>query len=287
MYLRGLCFVLCLLIFVGGPSPKSSIADEGRPGPTIELSAEYVGRAAVDRWSDSFSVNHYAAEIEWLVALFEYHHLRYDWRSRLDEGDPWVSLERIKPGVQYLHRFDEQWGFWPKIVAVSGYEDSPSSRSLTWNPQLIGFYHANPRATLYFGAGSLYHPVGPVYYPVLGVALIAVDEGRFSGALGFPETVARYRIDDRLALKADFNWEIRFYQLADDNPNAPDGYLRTEDRVPGLYLEYTTANGLTVSPGVRWHLGRSITLYDDRERKIESSRVRGAWSAIVTMEYTF
>jgi hypothetical protein len=280
-------FLLIFLLIISGPLLGAVFADEGRPRPSLDLSAEYVGRAAVDRGDDSFAVTHSAARLEWLVALFEYHHLRYDWRVRDGETEPWGSLERLKPGLQYLYRYDEQWGVWPKVVAISGYEDSPSSRSWTWNPQLIGFYQARPHATVYFGAGSLYHPVDPVYYPVLGLALNPRNERGLSGAIGFPETVARYRFAEHIAVKMDFGWKIRSYRLDDDNPRAPAGYLRTEDRVPGLHVEYTTTRGVTFSPGVRWHLGRSVTLYDERERKIESSNVRSAWSAVFQVKYVF
>ncbi len=269
------------------PAPAES-SDETHPAPSLMISTEYTGRAALRRADDSFAFTAYTFDFEWLVALFEYDHRRYDWRTRGAADDaPWRTLNVLAPGVQYYRTIGEHGGVWAKVRARASYESTLGSRSWTWNPQVLGFRSAWGRWTLYGGAGALYHPVDPVYYPVLGLATTPEDGHGFAGAVGFPETMARYRFNERYAVKADFHWSIRIHELDRDNARAPAGFVRMVDRTPGLYLEYSPTRALTISPGVRRRMGRSITLYDDDQDKLESSRVRGAWTAIVNVEYTF
>ncbi len=276
--------VAILLCRTTGLGAAEAAADSAR----LDLSSEYVGRATVKNLDASAALTAHRVEWEWLFLLFAYDHFRYDWRTRAEtDAAPWGSLHRVAPGLQYLQALQDSWGVWIKAIGIAGFEDSVAARSWTAHPQVLFFNHVTDGPTLYAGAGTLYHSVDSVFYPIMGVAWTSPTGLGFSGALGFPETLIRYRFNERYAVKADFEWDIHLYRLADDNARAPGGFLRTEDRIPGLYFEYRPTRGLTLSPGVRWHLGRSVTLYDRDEDKIRSSRVDGAWSAIMNVEYRF
>ncbi|WP_290648948.1 hypothetical protein [Aquisalimonas sp.] len=171
------------------------------------------------------------------------------------------ALTRVAPGLQHYGELADHWGLWLKIVTIAGFDDRISSRSWTYNPRIIGVHTPHEKLTLYAGTGPLYHPVDSTLYPVLGVAWNMDAQGGLSGALGFPETMLRFRLNEHLAVKANFKSDIRVYRLADDNTLAPGGYTRMEDLKPGLHLEYFPTESLQVSTGIRRFVGRSLTFF--------------------------
>jgi len=124
--------------------------------------------------------------------------------TRFRRVDPWKTLTRIAPGLQYYHEFNDKWGVWPQFAAISGFENEDSLRSWTYNPQCVGFYMHNQQMIIYGGIGMLYHSVDSEIYPMLGVAWNMDSKTGLSSALGFPETMMRYGFDKRLALIMDF-----------------------------------------------------------------------------------
>lgn len=92
-----------------------------------------------------------------------------------------------------------------------------------------------------------------------------------SGALGFPEAMLRYGFNERVALKMDFQWDIRFYHLAEDNNLTSKGYVKIENLIPDLQIEYEPIKGLTFYFGVRRYFGRKLTVFDYEENELTSN----------------
>ncbi|MCI5122839.1 MAG: hypothetical protein D3908_16960, partial [Candidatus Electrothrix sp. AUS4] len=107
------------------------------------------------------------------------------------------------------------------------------------------------------------------------------------GVLGFPETVLRYSLMKQLTLKLDILWENRIYQLAEDNPLTAEGYVKIEDLLPGLHLEYEPLDGLLLSIGVRHYFERQLTFFDHNEKEIEEYEVESSWAYLFKAGYTF
>ncbi len=278
---------LGVLSFAVGPAVGVAGSDKTNGSPVdIDVSFEQIFRAEPDPALPAFSYREYGVDLEWHVVLLGFEHREYSWRAGV-KTDPWGSLTRLSPGLQYYRTFNDTWGVWALCYAMAGFEDDITSRSWTYNPQLIGLYARTEPLIFYLGAGALYHPVDPVYYPILGLAWNPDTETGWSGSLGFPDTIIRYRFSARWALKADFHWEIRTYRLADDNPAAPGGYMRSEDLIPGLHAAFYPAGNLTLTAGARRHLHRSLQLYDGDERKLEDTDVDSAWSMMITARYVF
>lgn len=273
---------------IPGEAPIEATQDASGRHCKLHLSAEGVGRSGIDGSASSFAYREYAAGLEYLFLLLDVDQRDYDWRhGSTGVANPWRSLTRIAPGVQYYRELGDRWGVWAKFIGIAGFEDSLSSRSWTYNPQVLGFYSPSPALTYYAGVGMLYHPVESVPYPVLGMAWNMGSARGLGVAVGFPETMVRYRYDEQWALKFDFQWDIRTYSLAADNPLAAQGYLQTEDRIPALALEFTPVKGLTLAPGIRWYLGRSMTLYDRDEFEQAAMDPHSAWAASFTIRYLF
>lgn len=282
---------------IPGQETATKPADDGKGGPPpfeYGLAVEYVPDSGLDGSGSSFAYTEYSASIEMAFLLLGASHRVFDWEDGSDFAgasgkEPWGSLTTISPGLQYFQKLGD-WGIWAQFMASTGFEDSITGDSWTYQPQLLGLYMPTSDWAIYFGAGYLYHPVEPVFYPVLGLAFRHEEKTGLCGAIGFPETMLRYWLADKWSVKADFGWAINTYRLADDNPLAAKGYLRMDEKIPGLYLEYWPVEGLLISPGVRWHLDRKLTVYDsdrDEVSGLDKVDVDAAWSAALQVSYTF
>jgi hypothetical protein len=265
---------------------------EKRPLISTNLSLEQTERSDMDDSDASMGFKEFSAEVEWQFLLFTMDHREYDWHEGAGLGtdpghDPWENLTRISPGLQYYRELSQKWGVWAKLVTIGGFEDEISSGSWTFNPQVLAFHMLTEHITLYGGLGLLYHPVDSQFYPVMGVAWSKDSKDGFSGALGFPETMLRYGLNERIGLKTDFEWDIRTYSLAEKNDLAPDGFVYIEDLILGLYLEYLPVKDLTLRLGIRRYFGREMTIYDQDENKMTSPDVDPSWSYLFGINYDF
>ena len=119
----------------------------------------------------------------------------------------------------------------------------------------------------------------------LGVAWNTAPRRGFSFAVGFLETMLRYWFSNNLALKADFQWDVRVYHLAADNPIVPRRYVRTEAMTPGFRFEYRPAPPLLLHAGTRWHVGRSQVLFDAQENRQSEDDIKSSWAIRVGVDY--
>ena len=262
------------------------------PVISANLSFEQVKRAEINSSGASIGYTELSAGLKWQFLLFDIDHREYEWEKSeyfgSDEGkDPWETLTRISPGLQYYYKLNGKWGIWPKVVAIAGFEDDISAKSWTYNPQVVGFYMPTQQITLYGGVGMLYHPVNSIVYPALGVAWNMKYREGLSGAAGFPETMLRYGFNERTALKMDFQWDIRFYSLAGDNNLAPEGFIEIEDITYSLQLEQKLFKELTLSLGVRRYAGRKLTVFDHAENELTSNDVKATWAYLLGIDCQF
>jgi hypothetical protein len=292
--IRPCLWVLFIAVFAASGWASDDTELERASGQALktQLGVERLEYADIDGSDASFARTRYSAGLRWKILLLEVEHDEYDWRdgaqySGRQGAKPWDSLTAIAPGLQYYHVMESGWSLWAKFKAIAGFEDSVRSKSWTYNPQLIGFYPFNERFTLYGGVGMLYHPVDTIVYPVIGVNWNKDASTGFSGAIGIPETMVRYRFNSYLAARLDFEFDLGIYSLEKDNALAEQGFIKNEDMILGLHLEYEPVDQLRISLGLRRFFGRSFTVYDRQENELRSDDVDQAWSIIGGVSYWF
>jgi len=251
---------------------------------SVMVSAERTGSAGLVGTNAVASSTEFAATAKWLFLVMDADHRTMNWSQRLfvapaasSNGTRWGSLTRIAPGIQYYRDFGNRWAVWGRFSAIAGFEDDPSWRSVTWNPQFVLIRTLTDGTMLYGGAGSLLHRASKTCFPIVGVAWNTDARHGFSCVAAFPEAYARYRFSERLSLRADYEWDTRVFELADAGSAAP-GYLRIRDHFPALNVEFTPARKATVTAGVRWLGGRDVTIYDRDERELTTHDVEAAWA---------
>jgi len=257
------------------------------PSPLMSLTAnvERTGSAGLVGTNAVASSTEFAATLKWYFLVLDADHRDYTWRRSWwtpEPGGPlsqtpWGSLTRIAPGIQYYRDFGNRWAVWGKFAGIAGFEDDPSWRSVTWNPQFVLIRTLTDGTMLYGGAGSLYHRASRTFFPIVGVAWNTDALAGLSAVVAFPEAYARYRFNERIALRADYEWDTRVFELAAASSAAP-GYLRIRDHFPALNVEYTLAPKATVTAGVRWLGGRDVTVYDRDARELITRDVEAAWA---------
>ena len=272
----------------GGEEPSQ----EDQTFFTVKLLGEAVESADIDDTGVSSGYREFSTEIKWRLLSFECNYREYDWdRDEASNApfiaDLWDDLTQISPGIQYYKDFSNDWSIWGKFAAVAGFENEISSGSWTYNPQAMILYGPDKSIKLYFGLGALYHPVETDVYPVLGVAYNLERKQGLSYALGFPETMARFRFGEGFAVKAAFQWDIRTYRLDQSNDPVSQGYVKIEALTPGLWLEAEPMENLILSWGLRGYLERSLTLYDHDENELTSHEPDASLSYQFGVNYRF
>jgi len=81
--------------------------------------------------------------------------------------------------------------------------------------------------------------------------------------------------------------DIRYYSLAKDNDLEPEGYVKIEDLMPGLKLEYVPIQGLVLSLGVREFVGRKMIVFDHDKNEQTSKDVKESFACLFEMECRF
>lgn len=292
--IKSCLWVLFIVVFAGSGWASDDTELERASARTVKthLAVERMGYADIDGSDASFARTRYSAELRWKVFLLEVEHDQYDWRNGAQyagsqEAEPWDALTTIAPGLQYYHVMESGWSLWAKFEAIAGFEKTVRSSSWTYNPQLIGFYPFNERFTLYGGFGMLYHPTDTIVYPVIGVNWNNDEPTGFSGAIGIPEAMVRYRFNKQVSMRLDFKFDLRFFSLEQDNALASHGSIKNDDKILGLHLEYEPVDQLLLSLGLRQFFGRSLTVYDHQENELRSDDVDPAWSIIGGVSYWF
>lgn len=297
---RKFCFrftsgaVLGLMVIFSCPEDVWSANDGLEKGdlPSISssLSLEKTSWADIDGTNTSFRYTEYSAGLAWRrFLLLDVDYRDYEWQEGADftgtpGTDPWETLTRIAPGLQYYRKFDERWAIWPKLSAIAGFEDGISSKSWTYNPQVVGLYTTEQKISFYGGLGVLYHSVDSVVYPVLGVAWNTKKKRGLSGAVGVPEAMVRYGFNERVALKIDFQFDTRFYQI---DGVSTERYIKIEDILTGFKVEYELGKGLVLSLGGRFYFGQELTVYGHDENELRSNDLDGSWSGLLGVGYRF
>lgn len=292
------CIIMSMVVFASWPG--ESLATDGvneenkgkRPMISTRLFLEQTERADIDGTDTSIGYTEFSAGLEWQFILFDIDHREYHWRNSASFGVdpglyPWETLTRIAPGLQYYSELFNKWGLWFKFVAISGFEDDISLQSWTYNPQVLGFYRYTQRIALYSGIGILYHPVESDPYPVFGIYWNMESKDGFSGAVGFPATRVRYGFNEKVALKINYEFDIRTYHLAQNNVLAPEGYVRIEDLKPSIHVEWNLLEELTLSLGIRLYVSRSMTVFDHEKDELTSHDVSSSWAYLLGIDYRF
>ncbi len=277
--------VLLLSALCSGAEADDDAREAPSPPMSVMMSVEQTGAAGIIGTNSAGSSTEFAIAAKWLVFVFDADYRDMSWSRRSlvapagwSGTTEWGSLTRIAPGVQYYQSIGRRWAVWGKFAGIAGFEDNPSRRSVTWSPQLVVIRTLKDGTLLYCGAGSLYHRASKTLFPIIGVAWNTDARTGLSAVAAFPEAYARYRFSERLALRADYEWDTRVFGLAANNPTVRDGYLRIRDHFPALNVEFTPARKATFAAGVRWLGGRDVTIYDRDARTVAEHDVEAAWA---------
>jgi len=111
--------------------------EDKRSTISVSLSLEQTEDANIDSTKASIGYMELSTNMEWQFLLLDIDQREHKWENNDSfdgdaGGNPWETLTRIAPGIQYSHKFGEKWGLWPKLVVISGFEDEISSKSWTY-----------------------------------------------------------------------------------------------------------------------------------------------------------
>ncbi|MCC5854319.1 MAG: hypothetical protein JJU10_01385 [Idiomarina sp.] len=266
-----------LLTFASASSTlHAAPEDDGREPISLGFELKHRSTANLNQLGSGFRYTEYAVDFERHALLFEADHRDVRWT--LGDTPRFGNLTRIAPGFQLYQEIPpehaDNWAVWFKLMVYGGYESSFTSDSITFNPQFILLNFQPDERVLYLGLGRFFHPVDPIAYPILGFAWQETPGRTWSGAIGFPETMVRYRLSNHWSVRANFEFDYRYYQLGQQNTTAAGGFLQTKELIPALQLEWRPIpeSDLLLYLGVEYLIEREHIFYDANRNRVFTDR---------------
>lgn len=268
-----------------------------QPGP------DEPGAAAVNVWAGYLSeagmgggqvgVASARARISFKGFSFFYQRSAYYWDNLAGvpfgngKDDPWEHLQVASLGYRHGGKINQDWMWFGSLRVYSAFE-SDMGDSFGVGAMGGARYHINNQWSLLLGVAGRYHPVESLVLPMVGFAWNEQAPQGFSAQIGFPLSSLSYRFNTGLALHLkmlEFNQYT--YRLADDSNVESGGYLKVDDMIAGLQLDYSPVKHLSLEASLSYAINRTFTSYDSDGDHEQEYDVDNAWGGMLRLVYRF
>lgn len=249
---------------------------------SLEFEWQHTGGSSTGDSSDASlsSFQQFTLRSEYQALLFdaEQRHYRHPQQS--------LRLTQLSPGLQYFTELNDKWAIWPRLMVRIGYEETITSDSLTYNPQLAMLRQLSPDITLVLGAGALLHTTENQYYPVIGLVLGNNPDSRWSGNLAIPQSLIAYRLTDNWYGEFALKWQTRYYQL---HSALPDNayFLKHQDVLPSAGIRFDSGNSVQISARLHYALQRKVRLFDQQAHWLEQQTPDSKLGVMLNLTFSF
>ncbi len=263
--------------------------ESGRPGPPaadFSIDVEYMQSSFTGGKGNRASYREYSGGFSRRFLFLGIDRRAYDFAGADDNGRLWDDLTGITAGLRYFRPLDEARSFMAFLSARAGFEDSISSRALSYSPRVMWTFSNLEGRTFYLGGAVIYSTVDYLIHPVMGLSWDDDREKGLSVTIGYP-TMARYRFNRALSANVHLRPDSRIYRLSGENALAPGGYLETHDWKAGFDIDFAPAENIIFSLGINRNFERTLHLYDHTAEELPFPNTGDAWSFSLKTYYTF
>lgn len=285
-------FILVLLfVSLAGTARAETGKDPGRI--QLRLTGSGVASAGVQDSGAGVSVIGQKGSVSYKDFFFSYERLDYSWENpeKLPfgngKGDPWKALNVMGFGYARQGTINADWKYFAGGSLSSSFEDeTQSSYGLGAFAGATYLFSSTLQFTM--GAGLFYHEIQTMALPVIGINWNQGAPQGFSVAIGYPETHLSYRFNPEWAVRSRIvQFDRGIFRLSDNNTVEKEGYLKRQDLMADLGLEFTPLKHLIISARARYYFNRELSFYDrngNHERKFD---VDDAWGGVLSVSYRF
>ena len=110
----------------------------------------------------------------------------------------------------------------------------------------------------------------------------------FSFSMGFPLTQATYRFNPQWAARLRaVEYDTDLFQLSNDSPVEPEGYLERRDLMVGTFVDYSPIQNFTVSTGLQFYFDRELTIHKKDDDGKRYYGLDNTWGGVVKLACAF
>lgn len=265
------------------------------PGKPSDLAVNVWGGylADADVGGGQVSATAFRARVSYKGFSFFYQRADYSWDNveglpfgnRKDE--PWETLQIASLGYRHGGKINQGWSWFGNLRVYSAFE---SEMDDSFGVGAMGGvrYRINKQWGLVLGVAGRYHPVESLVLPIVGLSWNEATPQGFSAQIGFPRSSLSYRFNPGLALHLkmiEFNQYT--YRLADDSDVERSGYMKVEDMIAGVQLDYSPIRHLTLEASLSYTIDRTLTSYDSDGNNENEYDVDNALGGMLRVVYRF
>lgn len=260
-------------------------------GPVIDVWGG--GLADADVGTGQVSATSVRAQVSYKGFSFSYQRSDYIWDNVVGlpfgngKDEPWEALQIASLGYRHNGKINQDWSWFGNLRVYSAFE-SEMDGSLGVGVMGGVRYRINRQWGLTMGTIGRYHPVESLVLPIVGLSWNETTQQGFSAEIGFPRSSLSYRFNPGLALHLKMlGFNQSTYRLADDSHVQPSGYMKVDDLITGLQLEYSPIKQLRLEASVIYAFNRTFTAYNkDGDNETEYD-VDNALGGILRVVYRF
>ncbi|MCB2191015.1 MAG: hypothetical protein KQI62_05585 [Deltaproteobacteria bacterium] len=282
-------FAACLVLVGHAAWAQTS---PGRPGGlAVNVWAGYLAESDVG--SGQVAVASARARVSYAGFSFFYQRSAYYWDDQAGlpfgngKDDPWETLQVASLGYRRGGKINQDWSWFGRLRVFSAFE-SEMDDSFGVGAMGGARYRINGQWSLMLGVAGRYHPVESLVLPMVGLSWNEHTPQGFSAQIGFPRSSLSYRFSKSLALHLkmiEFNQYT--YRLADDSDVEPSGYVKVDDMIAGVQLDYSPMEHLSLEASLSYTINRTFTTYDDDGNNENEQDVDNAMGAMLRLVYRF
>lgn len=288
-------YILTIALLVSLPAlslPAWAQEEFGKSGdPVVNVWGGYLAEADVG--DGQVSASSVRARISYLGFSFFYQRSDYSWDNvaglpfgnRKDE--PWEALQVVSLGYRRSGKINQDWSWFGNLRVYSAFETEMDD---SFGVGAMGGvrYRINSKWGLMLGVAGRYYPVEPIVLPLVGLSWNQATKQGFSAQIGFPRSSISYRFNPGLALHLkmlEFNQYT--YRLADDSHVQPAGYMKMDDMIAGLQLEFSPIKNLNLEASLIYAFNRTFTSYNEDGDNETEYDVENAFGGMLRAVYRF
>jgi hypothetical protein len=265
-----------LILFLSAPS---SAGDRDSKKLTIETGINHAFQAGIKGTDTRVSSTRYGIKGSYSYFTLAYNYTQFSWSKAGDSGlsatgrTPWKGLHDVSLSASKNFFLNRQWMLTLGAGLDSAFEKEISDSTGAWTRVgLTRIFDNGWSAGI--GVFGLYHPVGSMVLPSIGLGYAPTGDQGFSARIGFPATEVRYGFSDRLAARAYTGYTVRVYRLKNNSQVQDKGYFSQRALRLGMEMEVKPVPSMTLAFGPYYLMDRQWKTYSKNNNRVDRKKVK-------------
>ncbi len=259
---------------------------------TMETDVDHAFQAGIRGTDTRVSSTMYGIKGSYSYFTLAYNYTDYSWKRAGDSGlsttgrTPWRGLHDVSLSARKNFFLNPEWMLTLGAGLDSAFEKEISDSTGVWTRVgLTRIFDNGWSAGI--GLFGLYHPVGSMVLPSIGLGYAPTGDQGFSARIGFPATEIRYGFSDRLAARAYTGYTAKVYRLQNNSPVQEKGYFSQRALRLGMEMEVKPVPAMALTFGPYYLMNRQWKTYSKNNNRVDREKVKDSPGVRMNISWKF